>query len=224
MPNPANLIAPMLKERGFVKRGSAFFRIHGDGVVQVLQYQRQSDGYYLYMGLHSMYGELLKQWFTFWGCIPRYEILLLDGKRELPDRWERKGLDTDRMQAELLREKGIPFLNGIRTQKELADAIFSLDGHWNDDMKFAPLLSCKDYENAAQVLSAIIRQHETVRKLKQEYLSEEDFRKHQERWEPVTAHFRELLDMTRRCDDGEIRKWLEQNYAVNADYAKFCLK
>ena len=83
---------------------------------------------------------------------------------------------------------------------------------------------CKDYENAAQVLSAIIRQHETVRKLKQEYLSEEDFRKHQERWEPVTAHFRELLDMTRRCDDGEIRKWLEQNYAVNADYAKFCMK
>ena len=55
MPNPAHLIVPVLKEQGFVKQGSAFFRIHGDGIVQVLQYQRQSDGYYLFMGLHSMY-------------------------------------------------------------------------------------------------------------------------------------------------------------------------
>ena len=224
MLNPAHLIAPVLKEQGFVKRGSAFFRIHGDGIVQVLQYQRQSDGYYLFMGLHSMYGELMKQWFSSWGCIPRYEILLLDGKQVLPDRWERDGLDTDRMQAELLREKGIPFLNGVRTQKELVDAIFSLDGHWNDAMKIAPLLSCRDYENAAQVVSAIIEQHETVKKHKREYLSDDDFRKHQEHWEPITAHFRDLLAMVRRCDDREIKEWMEQNYAVNADYAKFCMK
>ena len=224
MLNPAHLIAPVLKEQGFVKRGSAFFRIHGDGIVQVLQYQRKSDGYYLFMGLYSMYGELMKQWFSSWGCIPRYEILLLDGKRDLPDRWEREGLDTDRMQAELLREKGIPFLNGVRTQKELVEAIFSLDGHWNDAMKIAPLLSCRDYENAAQVVSAIIEQHETVRKHKREYLPDEDFRKHQERWESITDHFRELLAMVRRCDDREIQEWMEQNYAVNADYAKFCMK
>ena len=128
------------------------------------------------------------------------------------------------MQADLLQEKGIPFLNGIRTQKELADAIFTLDGHWNDAMKIAPLLSCGDYENAAQVLSAIIGQHETVNKHKREYLSDEDFRKHQEHWKPITDHFRKLLELTQRCDNGEIQQWLKQNYAVNANYAKFCMR
>ena len=224
MLNPAHLIWPMLKANGFAKRGSAFFRVHGDGVVQVLRYEWESDGFYLYMGLYSMYGELQKQWFTSWGCIPRYEVLLLDGKRFLPDRWERKGLDTNRMQAELLREKGLPFLDGIQTQKELAEAIFSLDGRWNDSMKLAPLLVSGDYENAAQVLKVIIAQHETVRAHKQADLSAEDFRRHEERWEPVTAHFRELLEMVLREDSGQIRDWLKRNDTVNREYAKFCMK
>ena len=224
MLNPVHLIGPILKEQGFVRRGNAYFRVHGDGVVQVVRYQRQSDGYYLYMGLHSMYGELMKQWFTSVGCIPRYEVLLLDGKRFLPDPWERKGLDTNRMQADLLRDKGIAFLNGIQAQRELADAIFSLDGRWNDGMKTAPLLACGDYENAALVLKAIIDQHEAVRQHKQETLSAEDFRQHHERWEPVTAHFRELLEMVRREDPAEIQDWLDRNLAKNRQYAKFCMK
>ena len=224
MLNPVHLIGPMLKEQGFARRGNAYFRVHGDGVVQVVRYQRESDGYYLCMGLHSIYGELMKQWFTSVGCIPRYGVLLLNGQRFLPDPWERKGIDTNRMQAELLQEKGIPFLNGIKTQRELADAIFSLDGRWNDDMKTAPFLACGDYENAALVLKAIIDQHESARQHKQEILSAEDFQRHRDRWTPVTAHFRELLEMVRREDPAEIRTWLEGNFAKNCQYAKFCMK
>ena len=224
MLNPVHLIGPMLKEQGFVRRGSAYFRVHGDGVVQLVRYQRESDGYYLCMGLHSMYGELMKQWFTSVGCIPRYELLLLDGQRFLPDPWERKDLDTNRMQAELLREKGLPFLDRIQTQRELADAIVSLDGRWNDDMKMAPFLACGDYENAALVLKAIIDQHEFARKRNQETLSDEAFQRHQEHWVPVTAHFRELLEMVRREDPAEIRTWLDGNFAKNYQYAKFCMK
>ena len=224
MPNPVHLIGPMLIEQGFVRRGSAYFRIYGDGVVQLVRYQRDSDGYSLCMGLHSMYGELMKQWFTSAGCIPRYEVLLLDGQRLLPDPWELKGLDTNRMQAELLREKGLPFLNGIQTQRELADAIVSLDRRWNDDMKTAPFLACGDYENAALVLKAIIDQHESARKRNQETLSAEDFQRHQEHWAPVTTHFRELLEMVRRENSAEIRTWLDGNFAKNSQYAKFCMK
>ena len=171
-----------------------------------------------------MYGELKEQWFTSHGCIPRYEVLLLDGKRFLPDPWERKKLDTNRMQAELLRENGIPFLNGIKTQRELAVAIVSLDGRWNNDTKTAPFLACGDYEKAAMVLEAIIKQHEFARERKPQTLSEEDLRRHQELWTPVTSHFREPLEMVRREDPTGIQTWLENNIAKNKQYARFCMK
>ena len=79
--DPANLLKDALQETGFVRRGSAFFRVWGDGVLQVLKFERQHifDVHELYVGVFSMYGKLKPEWFTSGGCIPRGSIAIFIG-------------------------------------------------------------------------------------------------------------------------------------------------
>lgn len=81
--NPANLLKIALRETGFVRRGSAFFRVWGDGVLQVLKFERQSiyKVHHLKIGIFSMYGRLRPEWFTSSGCIPRGSIASFVGLR-----------------------------------------------------------------------------------------------------------------------------------------------
>ena len=74
--NPANLLKVALQGTGFVRRGSAFFRVLGDGVLQVLKFERHSiyEVHDLSVGIFSMYGRLYPEWFTSSGCIPRASI------------------------------------------------------------------------------------------------------------------------------------------------------
>ncbi|MBQ2957465.1 MAG: hypothetical protein IJE08_13505 [Clostridia bacterium] len=67
------LLKNTLQGTGFVRRGSAFFRVWGDGVLQVLKFQRQRSYHVhdLSVGIFSMYGKLRPEWFTSGGCIPR---------------------------------------------------------------------------------------------------------------------------------------------------------
>ena len=71
-----NLLKNALQGTGFVRRGSAFFRVWGDGVLQVLKFERQRGGkvHDLCVGVLSMYGRLYPEWFTSSGCIPRASI------------------------------------------------------------------------------------------------------------------------------------------------------
>ena len=81
--NPANLLKNALKGTGFVRRGSAFFRVWGDGVLQVLKFERQHicQVHDLSVGIFSMYGRLYPEWFTSSGCIPRGSIAGFVGLR-----------------------------------------------------------------------------------------------------------------------------------------------
>ena len=74
--NPANLLKGALQGTGFVRRGSAFFRVWGDGVLQVLKFEREHiyQVRVLNVGVFSMYGRLRPEWFTSGGCIPRGSI------------------------------------------------------------------------------------------------------------------------------------------------------
>ena len=74
--NPANLLKVALQGTGFVRRGSAFFRVWGDGVLQVLKFERRRGDrvHDLSVGVFSMYGRLYPEWFTSSGCIPRASI------------------------------------------------------------------------------------------------------------------------------------------------------
>ena len=74
--NPANLLKVALQGTGFVRRGSAFFRVWGDGVLQVLKFERHRVDrvHDLSVGVFSMYGRLSPEWFTSSGCIPEASV------------------------------------------------------------------------------------------------------------------------------------------------------
>lgn len=83
--NHTALLKNALQGTGFVRRGAAFFRVWGDGVLQVLKFERQRGfdiyRYELHVGIFSMYGSLYPQWFTSGGCIPRGNIVNFIGLR-----------------------------------------------------------------------------------------------------------------------------------------------
>ena len=75
-----------LKDKGFAHKSlkvhgwDAFFRVHGDGVLQVIRKNSEKGRRFVDVGLFSMYGKILPQWLTCAGCIPRYEVLYLSGR------------------------------------------------------------------------------------------------------------------------------------------------
>ena len=81
--NHTTLLKNALQGTGFVRRGSAFFRVWGDGVLQVLKFERQRGDrvHDLSVGVFSMYGSLYPEWFTSSGCIPRASIASFVGLR-----------------------------------------------------------------------------------------------------------------------------------------------
>ena len=81
--NHVNLLKKALQGTGFVRRGSAFFRVWGDGVLQVLKFERHSlfEVQDLSIGVFSMYGRLYPEWFTSSRCIPRASIASFVGLR-----------------------------------------------------------------------------------------------------------------------------------------------
>ena len=76
------------KKKNFVLRkdssSKVYFRVYEDGVFQVLKFHNERRTYAptINIGLFSLYGELMEQWFTVSGCIPRYEIVNLVVKRK----------------------------------------------------------------------------------------------------------------------------------------------
>lgn len=85
--NHTALLSDALQRTGFVRRGSAFFRVWGDGVLQVLKFERQHsfEVHDLRVGVFSMYGRLSPEWFTSSGCIPRGSIAGFVGLRFVDD-------------------------------------------------------------------------------------------------------------------------------------------
>ena len=77
------LLKNALQGTGFVRRGSAFFRVFGDGVLQVIKFEHQWNYQVpdLSIGIFSMYGELYSEWFTSGGCIPRGSVSEFVGLR-----------------------------------------------------------------------------------------------------------------------------------------------
>ena len=219
-------------DRGFTRRGKAFFRVLGDGVLQVLKFEYQPGfpgSHDLCTGLFSLYGELMEQWFTSGGCIPRYEIVKLIGLHSTTILHEKDGFVTfeeitPEQQLDILIEKGFPWLDQITTQKLLVEAICEMDKHWNDDLKFAPWMASGDYESAAKVIRAILAQHNDALESNLRWMQGEQAKCYRERSAEEDALWQQKLDMAERGDPNEIRAYLEKNYSENREYAKFCMK
>ncbi len=223
-----------LLPEGFARRGSAFFRVWGDGVLQVVKPEYEIHGEYhsLSLGLFSMYDSLIEQWFTGSGCIPRYPVVNLMGKRS-----EYESYLRIEEQISVMKRYGIDFLNGIDDQEKLIKAICQLDIvcsgqiHMNDKEKYAPYLYIGDRTNAAEVIFAILRQHGVPHELTSNI---PDILLARSKKEPnhvvPEVEKKQLFDYFARLqlalygEQEEIQNWFQANYDRNKNFAKFCMK
>lgn len=172
---PTSLLTDLSSEYHFTRRGKAFFRVVGDGVLQTIKagYEIHGSFYELSIGLDSMYSPLKADWLTSFGCIPAYNISNLIGKDSAKsvyltsDRVLMSNLISIEEQVQLLWDKGIPWLDGILTQRKLADAMCQLESdvskiYWNDSRKLGAFLACKDYGHAEYAIFRILHQHQSA--------------------------------------------------------------
>lgn len=225
----------MCIENGFHRRGRAFFRISGDGVLQVIKNEYQVRGYphNLSIGLFSMYGELRQQWFTSGGCIPKYSVVNLIGKKD-PNVLIPSGSDSIRSailleeQLRILKNTGFDWLNSITTQEQLANGICQLDTLcckqiiWNDPFKFEPFLCSGDLESAAKVIDAILSQHKSAAESNCKRMSKTDAEQYLLKMQEEDRPLHRKLEMVLRADGSAIQSYLSENDARNRTYARFC--
>lgn len=242
--NSFDNISILCKCHGFRKRGKAFFREIGDGVLQVMKYNYRTSPWqqeYITVGLLSMYGELEPQWLTSGGCIPRYHVRWLD--KAVKDRWGcvissgclyQEDIDethTWRIDVPFLESTVIPYLDSVDNQHKAAAAMMYLDIEaqevygrqviWNDDLKYAPFLYSGNYENATKVIQAIISQYEFAFSRNREIWTSEQCQRFISMNEPESQKLQYLLRIAENRDAVEARRYLQANYDNNLKLTKF---
>lgn len=237
---------------GFACKGKAFFRIFGDGVLQVLAYrkERHTMNPIIYVGLFSLYGEIRKQWVTSVGCIPRYAVygLYCDWNEYICCLTNGPLVSK---QIEVLENQGLPWLDTITTQAALAEAICRLDCArasditlnslsgsfnsvstmscassiiWNDDLKIAPFIKSGQYDKAMQVVNAIRQQHLQAREGNREKMSPEEYSQHISKQDRINESLYRTLQMIEKNDMQEIKEYMDSNYENNCKLLRFAMK
>ena len=204
---------------GFAQKGKAYFRVVGDGILQIIrpQYERVFRSDVVYIGLLSMYDYLMPQHFTSTGSITRYPVSNCAAFDQRPLAF----YPSAELQLDLLHNKVIPWLNTINTQKQLINAISRLDPRWNDSLKIIPYLACGEINHARKVAKEILRQHDFAyaRRLAYQDTPPPTLNaSHSESDNRLCA----LIALMEKKDPNEIRACLSNNYAQNIIYAKFC--
>lgn len=240
-------ICVLCKSQQFKKRGKAFFRVWGNGVLQVLKYSyrtrpfRQEE---VSIGLFSMYSELLPQWFTSWGCIPRYDARHLKKPRceYTKETFSVTGNVLQdlsyviyELEESLLEEYVFPFLNNTSDQASLITATRYQDWRnlgyecdqpdlfWNDLLKFAPYLYMKDWDSASRVISSILAQHQSADKSNKQRMTQDEYEKYRNRDLSEEKDLEDKLLMAQERDLEKISAYLNSNYRTNCMLAKFCM-
>ena len=121
------------------------------------------------------------------------------------------------------RDMILPYLSSIQTQLQLCEAICFADIQesgsicWNYFPKAAPYAAAGDWDSAAKVIRAILRQHDVI------WDSDEDLiaRRDQLRDEDQKLVDRLALFVSRDTD--RLHAYLQNNYEANQKYAKFCM-
>ena len=235
----SNKLAKICLPKGFVRKGNAFFRIQGDGILQVIKPDkiRYYSEFDISIGLFSMYSKLLPQWFSSSGCIPKYEVVNFIGLQSAVymeslggDRYT-TGIITMEQQLELFQSLVLPFLDAILSQEQLAEGICELDRKqcgtvvWRDNLKLEPYLCCGNYDLAHKVALSIQQQYEWAAKSNCERLGEEEFMKMMEdRKEFDEEYIFKPLRVAFSGDSHIIKAYLRSNYEKNCRYARFILR
>ena len=167
MYNKEQIDADFMITHGFRKKGTAFFRVLASEILQVVKTEKGRGGAEIQFGVFSLYSELLPQWLTSSGCIPRYHVIAFLGRRSVLslDPSGRVEIIGMKEQLDIFYQKAVPWLDSIITQEQLCDGQLIMDTcaggnyRWNDMLKFAPFLKIRDWQCAEMVLSAILEQH-----------------------------------------------------------------
>lgn len=167
MYNKEQIDSEFMKTHGFRKKGTAFFRVLASKILQVVKTEKGRGGAEIQFGVFSLYSELLPQWLTSSGCIPRYHVIAFLGRRSVLslDPSGRVEIIGMKEQLDIFYQKAVPWLDSIITQEQLCDGQLIMDTcaggnyRWNDMLKFAPFLKIRDWQCAEMVLPAILEQH-----------------------------------------------------------------
>ena len=215
------LFKSMCTSSNFTQKGKTFFRLIGDGVLQVIKckYQRNLGGDLISVGLFSMYSSLEPQWFTASGSIQRYSIMNCFYQNDMPVVFA----VPIHVQLDMLSGGVLPWLNTIDTQKKLIRAITSMDRRWNDVLKIGPYLACGEFNHAKKVAREILAQHDFARVNRLHYREEANGLLFLDRKQEEEELLR-VLEMIDRGDSTEIDSYIRANYASNMTYAKLYSK
>lgn len=236
----------ILQENGFVMRKAlsikSFFRIYGDGVLQVIKFRKERNGDFrvIDIGLFSLYGVIEESWLTCLMCIPQYEVLALNHQSAYSFVKENGrsilNIISEEEQADFLCDAGIRFLDEIKTQEMIVKGIKRLEYRhfrWNNTLLFPGFLAYGDWQRADMVLSACIEQHHLESSVNLEDIPEEDAETYIQlielyrTWERTTIEnlqeFRQVyikkyysyLEHIRARDEEWRKASLEENYERN---------
>lgn len=226
-------IAELCQEHGFYKRRSCFFRVYGDGIVQILKYEKKQRPYPradLMLGLYSMYGKIEPRTLTTSGCICRYATHWL--KAGAYEEFTRKIFNSKlrgdyfyEVDVAFTKENVIPMLNGMKTQQELAETLCYLDRYareftygpviWNDLYKYYSYLRSGNLKLAQKAINAIVDQRESAKEWRRQTFSPEDFEKYVNSIKDEDDWFNGLKRLAESEDTGAISEFLENNYRNN---------
>lgn len=150
----------IIKDNGFTKNGSAFFRVIGDNILQIIKYEKERvyKNKILSIGLHSLYTSMDENMFTSCGCIARYSLKDLYMKNINPE------MSYEEVNKVFV-EKGLPELDAIVTSEILYNKMCLCDENrhgaivYNDSHKLSPCLKARMYDEALIIIDAIISQH-----------------------------------------------------------------
>lgn len=234
-------IAEMLREEEFVRRGNAFFRVYGDGVLQVLKYTKRVTPFYqeiLHLGLFSMYGELMPQWFTSRGCIPLYNAKYLSEPlwshrinqlyRKSANRNIHINADSNDMEnifvfhinIEELRSTLLPFLNRIQTQQDIILGIEELERcncHTPPEESENKGIRWTDGNKYAPYLA--IGDYCSAKRIMQTF-----FELYRNKEDERALSVKSLMELADSGDSSRIALFLKTNYVKNVELASFCMK
>lgn len=221
----------------FVRRGNSYFRVWGDGILQVVKFEYETHGKYydLSFGLFSMYGELMPQWFTSGGSITKYPVVNFIGKRssfylESDGCFRKIHSVSPEKQLSIFSDVVLTWLNQITTQNELANGICFLDKQlygeiiWNDSLKYAPYLFSGNLEKAEKVIQAILAQYAFAIERNRSLLDPEEFHIYHSCLLDEINLLEKKLHISQAPEKEKISEYLNTNYVENMQLAKFCLK
>ena len=204
------------KNNGFLVKRNCCYRIINNDIMQLLkfEYEPRFRCHELRMGLYSLYSELDPRWLTDSGCILRYPV------HGLIQQYNNDELSID-MQLLLLNQLGLKWLNSIRTQKDLVNALCNFERHyygkihWVDSFKLAPFLASNDYTAADQVISSILQQHVGPNYWTTEPWNANDFERYKLYYPGEDLRLLEIHEWIESEDFDSITKYLNSNLSNN---------